>query len=143
MKTCLKCGIEKEFSEFAWKNQIKGTLNSWCRACHKEYKDAHYQRNRVNLIAKAMERAKVWKENQYRWIWEYFKSNPCVDCGESDPVVLEFDHVRGTKKAAISAIIGDSFKSLVEEIEKCEVRCANCHRRKTAKTLGYYKYLSL
>jgi hypothetical protein len=55
-----------------------------------------------------------------------------VDCGESDPIVLEFDHVRGVKRGEISRLkTMVSLETLAEEIAKCDVRCANCHRRKT------------
>jgi hypothetical protein len=61
-----------------------------------------------------------------------------VDCGETDPVVLEFDHVRGEKKGEIAMMVRvDGWDKIVEEMAKCELRCANCHRRKTAKQLGW------
>lgn len=71
----------------------------------------------------------------------YLSAHPCVDCGESDPVVLEFDHVRGEKCHNIGHMLADgkSWTRISGEIEKCEVRCANCHKRVTAKTFGWYK----
>jgi hypothetical protein len=56
-----------------------------------------------------------------------------VDCGESDPIVLEFDHIRGKKVGDVSTLAGQAFSwhKLSAEIAKCEVRCANCHRRRT------------
>lgn len=66
-----------------------------------------------------------------------------MDCGENDPVVLEFDHI-SDKIDSVSRMICDSYSldSLEKEIAKCEVRCANCHRRKTAKQLGWYKNIN-
>lgn len=67
-------------------------------------------------------------------IRQYKLNNPCVDCGEDDPVVLEFDHINPQeKKFVIADAVGQGrgVKSILEEISKCEVRCANCHRRKT------------
>jgi hypothetical protein len=68
-----------------------------------------------------------------------------VDCGESDPAVLEFDHVSGKKTANISYLLGvvASWERLASEIQKCEVRCANCHRWKTAREQGWYKTMGL
>lgn len=73
----------------------------------------------------------------------YLKTHPCVDCGEPDVVVLEFDHVRGQKSGRLATMIanGGSWAKIEEEIAKCDVRCANCHRRKTAKQLRFYKTL--
>jgi hypothetical protein len=64
-----------------------------------------------------------------------------MDCGERDPIVLEFDHVRGKKKEIVSFLItqGYSLKTIAEEIAKCQVICANRHRRRTARRAGSYK----
>jgi hypothetical protein len=60
------------------------------------------------------------------------------DCGEGDPVVLDFDHVRGEKLFSVSKGLTDrSFDTLVAEMAKCEVVCANCHRRRTARRAGF------
>lgn len=70
---------------------------------------------------------------------DYLKTHPCVDCRESDILVLDFDHTRD-KVSTISNIIRNccSKTTLLIEIEKCEIRCANCHRRKTAERGGWY-----
>lgn len=71
----------------------------------------------------------------------YLAAHPCVDCGESDPVVLEFDHVRGVKEFNISCAVqcGYGMHRINLEIAKCEIRCCNCHRRVTAKRGNWYK----
>lgn len=63
-------------------------------------------------------------------VLDYLKTHPCVDCGNSDVRVLEFDHVRGTKIDCVSVGVKDSWsvEKLTQEINKCEVRCANCHK---------------
>jgi hypothetical protein len=57
----------------------------------------------------------------------------CVDCGERDVVVLEFDHI-GNKRSNVTVLAWSvcSLARLQEEIACCEVRCCNCHRRRTA-----------
>lgn len=73
---------------------------------------------------------------------KYVRTHPCVDCGEKDWRVLEFDHRNRTmKKAAVSNLItqGISIDRIEQEIAQCDVRCANCHRRRTIKQLGWYK----
>lgn len=75
-------------------------------------------------------------------VFRYLATHPCVDCGEADPVVLEFDHVYGEKRKAVSHMLGSySWDSIAAEIDKCEVRCANCHRRKTAAQFAWHAYL--
>lgn len=78
-----------------------------------------------------------------RLLYEYLCEHPCVDCGERDPVVLELDHVRGDKRDNIANLIrsGRSWEPIRAEIAKCEVRCANCHRRATARRNGTWKKL--
>lgn len=59
---------------------------------------------------------------------EYLAVHPCVDCGETNPVVLDFDH-RGNKDHEIAKLIKSGWlAALKREIPKCDVRCSNCHR---------------
>jgi hypothetical protein len=70
----------------------------------------------------------------------YLACHPCVDCGETDIVCLDFDHVRGKKRLSVSAMMRwYCWSSIEEEIAKCDVRCANCHRRKTARERAQYR----
>ena len=64
----------------------------------------------------------------------YLQDKSCIDCGEKDPIVLDFDHKNPKEKfKPISKMLSGhySWNSLLKEIEKCEIRCANCHGRKT------------
>lgn len=67
-------------------------------------------------------------------LFDYLSSKRCFDCGENDPIVLEFDHTdRKIKFKTIAKMLSGhySWNSIQREINKCEIRCANCHRRKT------------
>lgn len=73
---------------------------------------------------------------------DYLRQHPCMDCGEADPTVLDFDHRDGMQKlSSISRIIFDgmSMARLIAEIAKCDIRCANCHRRRHAKDKQAFK----
>ena len=73
-------------------------------------------------------------------MWDYLSKHTCIDCGESDIVVLEFDHKSNKFKEIGKMVTGRcSLQRVILEIEKCEVRCANCHRRKTAHQQGWFK----
>jgi hypothetical protein len=68
----------------------------------------------------------------------------CADCDESDPLVLEFDHV-GTKRENVTRLAwsGSSLRTIDAEIARCEIRCANCHRRVTAERGGHFRFRAL
>jgi L-lysine 2,3-aminomutase len=58
--------------------------------------------------------------------------------------VLEFDHRDlATKRLAIAQMIERrySWQTIIVEIGKCDVRCANCHRRKTSRQFGHRRSL--
>lgn len=142
MKTCTKCKLTKEISDFNWKSKSAGIRSSQCKSCHKAYRDKHYYDNREKRLLQARLRANAQEHKLRGVILEYLTTHHCIDCGESDPIVLEFDH-RSDKEFTISHFphCGGSVQRLLAEIDKCDVRCANCHRRKTAKNHGYYKTL--
>lgn len=77
-------------------------------------------------------------------VLEYLITHPCITCGEKDPIVLEFDHVdRGDKILSIARMVNNcaDWSTVEKEIGKCNVLCANCHRRRTHKQLGFWKQL--
>ena len=74
------------------------------------------------------------RKKAIRW---YKQTKGCTDCGETDPIVLEFDHVRGEKAFNLVESSCRSLMSVWEEIQKCDVVCANCHRRRTSAQGGY------
>ncbi|HUQ41396.1 MAG TPA: hypothetical protein VM052_02730 [Candidatus Limnocylindrales bacterium] len=67
------------------------------------------------------------------------RTHPCIDCGETDSLLLDFDHRAGEEKLDdVSRLIGRRASSIVKtEIDKCDVRCVSCHRRKTAQQFGW------
>lgn len=137
-KICGKCKETKDINAFSIKRKARGDRQSYCIPCNRTKSKEHYDKDKTTYTA----RTKRNKAKIRRFILEYLKVHPCVDCGEADPVVLDFDHVRGEKDFNLSAayLWGYSIKKLEVEIAKCEIRCANCHRRRTAKTGNYWKY---
>jgi hypothetical protein len=141
-KKCSKCEIEKPLEEFSKKS--KTSLRSRCKECMKVYLKEHYLNNKEYYIKKALYHNKRYKKNNQQFVWDYLKDHPCIDCGESDPIVLDFDHFRD-KEHDVSSMThrSGSIEKIQLEIQKCEVRCANCHRRKTAKEFGWYKNINI
>lgn len=99
----------------------------------------HYAKHRDKVIAKAKQNSKAARVRVRTYINDHLKANPCVDCGETDIIVLEFDHINDDKDFSISDAprAGYSLTKLKAEIAKCEVRCANCHRKKTYERGGW------
>lgn len=137
MKTCTKCLLPKEDNEFNWRSKSKGIRQWYCRACQNKSSSNHYKNNSLSYKGRSIVRRNKLRDNFTQWM----KDKSCVDCGEPDPIVLECDHVRGTKKFGISKMfrVCSSWEVILEELSKCEVRCANCHRRRTAKQFSWKK----
>ena len=126
-------GQRKPIDEFAWRRKARGQRDNYCRPCRADYKQEHYAANRPRYVANALRRKRDLAIERTAYLIEYFAAHPCADCGESDPLVLEFDHL-GDKLFTIGDNLRDrSWQSLLDEIAKCEVVCANCHRRRTAR----------
>jgi len=87
---------------------------------------------------------KARREEIKKRMMQFYKNHPCVDCGEKDPRVLDFDHLNN-KKYNVSSLLRReySWDSILEEANKCEVRCANCHRKKTALDQNHYTQVLL
>lgn len=84
---------------------------------------------------------RVREENRQR-LFGFLQGRRCTDCGEDDPVVMEFDHVDGSsKERAVADMLGGgySWERIEAEIGKCEIVCANCHRRRTAGRARHYR----
>lgn len=104
----------------------------------------HYQNNKTVYKKRARRHNAIAIRRNRELVLRYLLLHPCVDCDEHDPLVLSFDHVNGEKHNDVSTMIrnGVSQEKLQEEILKCEVRCHNCHARKTAKQQGWFKLLT-
>jgi len=147
MKVCSSCKVPKLKKEFYINRAKKDGRQYFCKECQRDY------HNNTWYIKKRKDRLKQIKESKlhrrrvnYRKIINDYFSNGCFDCGEKDVRVLEFDHVRGVKKrfkskrgegVAYLVTNGYAWKTIKAEIDKCEVRCCNCHKLKTFKEFNY------
>lgn len=141
IQKCYRCGELKPAGEFNWRRKEKGQRDSFCRPCRAEYHREHYAANRQRYIDQAFARKVELALKRTNFLLEFFRSHPCVDCGESDPVVLEFDHLRDKRFGIGQALPYRNWQSILDEIAKCDVVCANCHRRRTAKRRGSLRAL--
>lgn len=139
-RRCRICAEEKPLSGFPFRSLRRQTRQWICLACQREYTNGWYARNRETHAINVRTRERAERAKAIALARAYLEAHPCVDCGEVDSRVLEFDHLRD-KRAEISRLVrtGRPWGVIQREIDKCEVRCANCHRRRTARQFGYYR----
>jgi hypothetical protein len=99
----------------------------------------YYRKNKAAINRNRLFNQSAYRARNQKNIREYLTSHPCIDCGEADARVLEFDHVRGKKDQNVAEMVrgGTAWQRIASEIAKCEVRCANCHRRRTVEQLKW------
>ena len=133
-KTCPTCNLSKPKDEFRPSRNRKDGIAVYCRECDKSRQSAWYKKHKERLKPQREEFAQKLRSDNTKRLIEHFSRHPCVGCGETDPVLLDFDH-RDHKKLSISdMILGKySWSSIMEEISKCEVRCVKCHRLRHAE----------
>lgn len=137
---CSACGIEKPLDPgFPVRRKRPDGHEGRCRACLRAGNRRHYQNDptrRTRLINERKQRLRTR-------LLDYLGEHPCVDCGEADIIVLQFDHCYGIKTTTVAETIsrGWSWAMVLTEIAKCEVVCANCHMRRTARRAGWPRVL--
>src|SRR5215469_13548519 len=136
-KRCAMCGLIKQISEFPVRANNRPRPNAYCKECQRVYSREHYRKNARKHNQRRLANQRRYRVRNRRLMDQHLAERACIDCGEDDPIVLEFDHVRGPKLADVSTLVSRAFpwKRIREEMEKCEVRCANCHRRRTSSQL--------
>jgi len=139
MKACTSCRESKDESAFSWASKASGRLRSKCKDCENAIARLNWLAN-ADLRARNASNKKKRKELAREFVLEYLQTHPCKDCGESDPVVLEFDHL-SDKCKNISDMVDKAYGliTIQLEIQKCEIVCANCHRRRTASRGSWYR----
>ena len=116
-KKCSKC------------NKDNLTSSSYCAKCHNEYQKKWYREHPSSINNSAVRRMQDIRNLIIR-----HKQTPCVDCKNSYPYyVMDFDHVRGDKNFVLSVAANRRLRieTVEAEIRKCDVVCANCHRKRT------------
>lgn len=126
-KQCSKCNLLLPISQFY--KRTKGSRDGYqsrCKTCHKQYRQQHYQENRKKYLKKASE----WNKRE-RQRWSKFKATlRCSICREDHPACIEFHHNDGRKEHNIANMVGRyKMSTILKEITKCDILCANCHRK--------------
>ena len=138
MKVCNTCGKNKKLESFS--RRKNGSYVARCKSCHAEYLRGYYAKNKDKYREKNRRDLPKYVERNARYILEYLMNHPCVDCGENDLDVLEFDHRESIGKNRQNSVlsIGNVFSlnRIEQELSLCDVRCGNCHNRRTRQQFG-------
>lgn len=139
MKKCSQCQTLKNISEFGTNKAKSDGLQNQCKPCRKQINHKYYMAN-----PKREERSEAGKRLRRKnkaIVYKYLASRCCIDCGLDDWRVLEFDHIENNKTANIASLMQSaSSKNMLAEIEKCEIRCRNCHTLKTYERSLSWRY---
>ena len=134
MKICNRCKIEKNETEFAWKNKSLGKLHPCCKECKRigdreaYHKDTHGRKERIRKRAR----------DEQKKVYEFYKRikrlQKCSKCGDGRWYVIDFHHTSDKDKSVSQIAHEGSMRRLKEELRKCIPLCSNCHRE-----LHYFK----
>jgi len=143
---CTQCKQFKLISEFyPDKRRVRNYgVSSVCKACHKINNKKYYENNRDRIKEQQRERHKLYSEPGKIVVRTILEGNYCVDCKTTDWRVLEFDHVRGEKLGNICQLMYlPDLDKLIEEIKKCDIVCANCHKLRTFERAQSWRFVQV
>jgi hypothetical protein len=116
-----------------------------CANCHQRHtattRPTHYKLSFIERCDTPSARSRLAADRRnIRIVLDRLNDSACIDCGVTDTLVLQFDHIHG-KVSDIASLVrsGCNTQRVIDEIDKCEVRCANCHRRRTAYDAGWFR----
>lgn len=112
-----------------------------CANCHRRRTALRARSWRIDPDWRAAGESRPLRKRNLEFIVEYLQSATCADCGERDPVVLDFDHVGAKRDGVVQLAYQEhSIASIEREIAECQTRCANCHRRSTIEQQGHFRH---
>jgi hypothetical protein len=138
-KTCGTCGKSKPTTDFNRKSSRADGLQEVCRDCNRNSSRRYYAAHRVEHVRTIVERNGRRRLESKSFLAAYLLEHPCVDCGASDLRVLDFDHRPGeVKRKDVMRMVreGFSISRIMDEVNKCDVRCRNCHAIVTLERAG-------
>jgi hypothetical protein len=134
MRRCGRCGIEKALSELH-RDRKRGS-QAWCKVCRREFDAAYWQATKKHRMAKRRRRY----ADLMAWHNELKSRIPCADCrGSFHPAAMSWDHLPGSNKLDdVSSMFRRQLRmrTILVEIAKCELVCANCHAVRTFERRG-------
>lgn len=144
-KMCHTCKMYLDLDKYHKYHKGPHGLEYNCKECDKVYLDKLKVTETWKASrAKTNDKVKIKRNDRRKKLYDYLEGKCCTDCGETNILTLEFDHVRGIKVGNVSSLIGNKpWETVLKEIAKCDIRCSSCHSIRTAKSRNYAKYLMM
>lgn len=130
MKKCCTCHQLKDEVEFNKNRTRRDGLNGICKECSRKRSRKYYQEQGEKHRAVCAAARRIASKGRRQRIGDLKRSIGCQvpNCCENEPCALDFHHVGG-KKELITKMMGHGWKTILAEIRKCVVVCANDHRK--------------
>ena len=137
LKTCSKCGLSLPLKKFPVNNTKKDGVDYSCRKCRSTYLRSHYLSNKSQY----KKRADAQRKKMQELLFSLKDGKSCKDCGRKFPsCAMDFDHKdRKLKLSDVGLLVSWGKETLLKEVGKCDLVCANCHRIRTAKKSGKFR----
>lgn len=142
VRSCSKCGFVKKLTKYF--PTKTGVSHAHCKSCHAKENSKGYYKNLEKSREKHRGYAEKAKASKVIFVNDLKAKTPCADCHTCfPPICMDFDHLPNCKKFLDVSILvnrsGYSLEQVIEEIAKCELVCANCHRIRTTNRPRYRK----
>jgi hypothetical protein len=137
-----RCGNAKPVERFQFRSATAQIRHHVCAECFNAYRREHYRLYREEYVRRNVASQRQRRREWLLRLWQYVSKHRCVDCAEADPLVLQFDHRDPATKRATLRFMSQrayAWQTVEAEIDKCDIRCANCHRRRTAAQFNWPK----
>lgn len=129
---CSTCS--NDYAEDCFPRKANGERRKQCKFCKRVACRRYYVNNKSDYVARALKKNKETRR-KLRHMLDTLKSVPCADCGKTfPPCAMDFDHRDRTSKSdnvATLAVRNGSIRAIMDEIAKCDIVCACCHRIRT------------
>ena len=135
LRRCGRCRRRRPANEFNWRNKAHTRRQSYCRECgNQAWREWYRSEPNRKRHLEQLSRRRIRRIERNRRLVRWLKSAPCTDCqGVYPSHVMDFDHIESKSREIPYLVYSSSTETLIEELKKCQVVCANCHRQRTER----------
>lgn len=129
-KCCGRCKEQRPIEHYRVINSL-GTRRRICNDCYNAKRREAYRKD--STVRKGYKDSQTKRRRGiYKWLDDFKRTQQCKLCSENHPACMDFHHRDPSiKQGNITELVrrGCSRETILKEITKCDVLCANCHRK--------------